>query len=436
MLKVKLILALVYVSTFAETATKVSNKVRNHGNDVLSHSTALTATKVKNVVKTTAKNESKVKARNVFTDPAVLWPHGIIPFIFDENVPAFTKIELLAAMQEIEMSSYSGKSLCVKFVPRSTETDYVHISWTSGLSGSTNIGRAGGRQDMTVNSAGGRGHDDNLEILLMVIGLIPEVMRPDRDTYLNVNLNNAVSADSFRVLSGVGTSAFGQNFDYESLVLGDPYQYARDASYPVTSARQSGKVMGQSVSMTTGDVTLLQHAYQCTIDSSHVINLLGSLPLECHFHTDTCSFTQDNTDDFDWVVQAGPTATTGTGPNADYSSGSGKFALAQAVNHHYAVARLNSPQFPAGEYCLRVNLHMYGKDIGNLKIAAVLSSGDKEYLLNKYGSLQNNWYHIYSTINSKASFTIQIQATIGQGDQGDIAIDDVYMYNGECIEWD
>ncbi|XP_053388194.1 uncharacterized protein LOC123563485 isoform X1 [Mercenaria mercenaria] len=429
-------LTLVYVITSAKTATKVTNKIRDHANDILSHSTVLAATKTKTLVLTTVKGESKIQTRNVLTDPTKLWSQGKIPFIFDENVPAFTKIELLAAMQEIEMSAYSGHKLCAMFVPRSTETDYVHIAWTSGLSGSTSIGRVGGRQEMTVNSAGGRGHDDNLEILLMTMGLIPEIMRPDRDTYLNININNAVSSNPFRVLTGTGTSDFGQHFDYDSLVLGNPYQFAIDAAYPVTSAKQSGKVMGQSVSMTTGDVTLLQHAYHCTIDSSHDIDLLGTLPLECHFHTDICSFTQDHTDDFDWVVQAGPTATSGTGPNADYSSGSGKFALAQAVNHHNQVARLASPTFNAGEYCLRVNLHMFGRDIGALKIAAVLPSGLKKYLLNHSGQLGKGWYHIYSTINSKSSFHLQIEATIGSGDQGDIAIDDVYMYNGECIEWD
>jgi hypothetical protein len=159
------------------------------------------------------------------------------------------------------------------------------------------------------------------------------------------------------------------------------------------------------------------------------------MPLVCHFHTDICTFTQDQQDDFDWVVQAGPTPVYGTGPSADYSSGSGKFALAQASGHHNQVARLISPQFPAGQYCFRMNLHMFGSDIETLKVSAMVSSGQSSDLLNQKGALDNSWYHIYTDINSKEAFNIQITATMGDGDRGDIGVDDVYMYNGQCIEW-
>lgn len=379
----------------------------------------------------------KLHTRNAFTDPNHLWPNGRVPFIFDENIPAFTTVELLAAMQEIETSTYSGGKNCVTFVPRTTETDYVHISWTSSTHGSTGIGRSGGVQDMTVNSAGGRGHDDNLYIMLLVLGLIPEVMRTDRNNYLNINITNAASTDSFRILTGQGTSAFGQPFDYNSLLLGNPYQYAKDASFPVTSAVKDNQVMGQSVSLSTGDATLLQHAYHCAIDSSNVMNILGTLPLVCHFHSDICTMKQDTNDDFDWVVQAGPTATYGTGPNADYSSGSGKFALAVAQNHHGQKARLMSPSIPAGQYCLRANIHQYGNDQGTLRISAIPDGGTSGVdVLNHAGTLGSQWYHVYLTVNSKASFTILFEATIGNGDQSDIALDDIYLYNGKCIEWD
>ena len=381
--------------------------------------------------------DNKIHTRNAFTDPNRLWPNGRIPFILDENIPAFTIVELMAAMQEIETSTYSGGKMCVMFVPRTTEDDYIHISWTSATHGSTSIGRAGGRQDMTVNSAGGRGHDDNLFEFMLILGLIPEIMRSDRNTYVNINITNAISTDPFRILTGQGTSTFGQGFDYNSLLLGNPYQYARDPSVPVTSAINDGQVMGQSVSLSTGDATLLQHAYNCAIDSSNVVNLLGTLQLQCHFHTDICNLVQDTTDNFDWIVQAGPTATSGTGPNADYSSGSGKFALAVAQNHHGQVARLMTQSIKAGEYCLRANLHQFGSDQGKLRISAIpdgTTSGVD--VLNHSGSLGPVWYHVYLTVTSKAPFKIQFEATIGAGDQSDIALDDVYLYNGKCIEWD
>lgn len=377
----------------------------------------------------------KRPVRNALTDPDFLWPNGRIPIVLDENMPAFTKIEILAAMQEIEMSTYSNGQPCVMYVPRSSEDDYVHISWTNDTHGSASVGRIGGRQDITVDSTSRRGHDDNLFSLMVTLGLVPEIMRTDRNTYININITNVATTEPFRILTGEGSSTFGQPFDYESILLQTPYTYALDATYPVTSATEPGHVLGQSVSLTTGDATLLQQAYGCGVDSSNVINLLGDIPINCHFHQDTCTLQQDKADDFDWLVQEGPTATYGTGPNADYSSGSGSFALAEARGHYGMVAALSSGDLPAGEYCVRVQVHMFGKDVGKLRITIQTANGRRE-ILHQNGSLpKNNWYHLYLTFSSKIDFYLLIEATMGNGDEGDIAIDDFYLYNGECIEW-
>lgn len=378
-----------------------------------------------------SKHEQK---RNAMTDPDNLWPNGKIPVVFDSNIPAFTKIEILAAMQEIEMSTYSNGRHCIMYVPRSSENDYIHISWTSGTQGSTSIGRVGGRQDMTVDSTSSRGHDDNLFTLMITLGLIPEIMRTDRNQYMNINITNAASEIPFRILTGEGTSAFGQPFDYDSLLLETPYTYAKDGAYPVTSAVQDGKVLGQGVSLSKGDATLLQNAYHCTVDSSNVINLLGDMPINCHFHNDLCTLQQDSNDDFDWVVQSGPTATYGTGPNADYSSGSGKFALAEARGHNEMLARLISPALAAGEYCLRVQLHMFGKDAGKLRITMDAGGDTAEILLQNGPLPTDGWYHLYSALTAKVEFKLNFEAMMG-GDEGDIALDDIFLYNGDCIEW-
>lgn len=407
------------------------NLIQQKGNQDVS------ATEMQHSKATVSFKKHKRPIRNVLTNAESLWPSGKVPFGFDTNVPAFTKIELLAAMQEIETSTYSGSKPCVTFVPRSSESDYVHISWTSGSSSPTSVGRDGGRQDIVVTSASARGHDDDLYVLMITLGIVPEVMRQDRNTYLNVNFTNAVSLDIFATLSGVGTSTFGLPFDYNSLALFSPYNFATDASYPVISAKESGNVIGQSVSLSPGDTALLQHAYQCTIDDSNLLNLLGDMPLNCHFHSDLCSFRQDTTDDFDWILEEGPTTTFGTGPNADHSSGSGKYAVAEARGHNYKVARLISPQLAAGDYCFRAYVNMFGKDAGQLSVKIYYSLGlEGDEFVRLQGPLPlNQWYTIYRTVTSALAFSIHIEATMGSGDQGDIALDDVYVYDGDCIEW-
>lgn len=43
----------------------------------------------------------------------------------------------------------------------------------------------------------------------------------------------------------------------------------------------------------------------------------------CNFENGYCGWTQDKTDDFDWMRHANTTGTAGTGPYADHTTGSG-----------------------------------------------------------------------------------------------------------------
>ncbi|MBN2489721.1 MAG: hypothetical protein JXQ29_02600 [Planctomycetes bacterium] len=51
----------------------------------------------------------------------VLWPGGRVPYVFDANVSAAQQTAMLGAMKEWENVSP------VRFVPRTSEADYLHI---------------------------------------------------------------------------------------------------------------------------------------------------------------------------------------------------------------------------------------------------------------------------------------------------------------------
>ena len=42
----------------------------------------------------------------------------------------------------------------------------------------------------------------------------------------------------------------------------------------------------------------------------------------CTFENDECGWTEDQTDDFDWTRASGQTASFGTGPSFDHTTGS------------------------------------------------------------------------------------------------------------------
>lgn len=49
---------------------------------------------------------------------------------------------------------------------------------------------------------------------------------------------------------------------------------------------------------------------------------LGGTSIACDFTYDLCGWSQDKTDNFDWLRNSGGTATQGTGPTADHTNGS------------------------------------------------------------------------------------------------------------------
>ncbi|KAI4540435.1 hypothetical protein MG293_009476, partial [Ovis ammon polii] len=153
-----------------------------------------------------------------------------------------------------------------------------------------------------------------------------------------------------------------------------------------------------------------------------------------------CLFTQDDTDNFDWTKQSTATRNTkytpNTGPNADRSGSKEGFYMYIETSRprlEGEKARLLSPVFsiapknPYGPtntaYCFSFFYHMYGQHIG-----------------------EKTQHHMTET-KKGVGITIDLLLTLilyqlifegirGPGIEGDIAIDDVSIAEGECAKQD
>jgi hypothetical protein len=77
-------------------------------------------------------------------DP-VLWPGGVVPYVFDANVNATNQARAITAMGDWEAVAN------VDFRPRNGESDYIHIQ-DATFNASEGIGMAGGRHDIWILS--------------------------------------------------------------------------------------------------------------------------------------------------------------------------------------------------------------------------------------------------------------------------------------------
>ncbi|XP_061785232.1 MAM domain-containing glycosylphosphatidylinositol anchor protein 2-like isoform X1 [Nerophis lumbriciformis] len=174
---------------------------------------------------------------------------------------------------------------------------------------------------------------------------------------------------------------------------------------------------------------------------------------QCSFEEEPiCMFTQDKNDDFDWTRHSAATRDTkytpNTGPSADRSGSKQGFYMyieTSRPRKEGDQARLVSPFFniapknpysitnpPA--YCFGFFYHMYGKHIGTLnaflKQKGQMSSDSPVWSLS--GNQGERWKQAKVSVHPTASFQVLLEGIRGPGIEGDIAIDDVTLEEGEC----
>ncbi|XP_045067272.1 MAM domain-containing glycosylphosphatidylinositol anchor protein 2-like isoform X3 [Coregonus clupeaformis] len=173
----------------------------------------------------------------------------------------------------------------------------------------------------------------------------------------------------------------------------------------------------------------------------------------CSFEEEPiCMFTQDKNDDFDWTRHSAATRDTkytpNTGPSDDRSGSKQGFYMyieTSRPRKEGEVARLVSPFFnvvpknPYGianppAYCFGFFFHMYGKHIGTLN--AFLRQKGQAVAEGPAWSLSGNqgdrWKQAKVSIHPTTSFQVVLEGIRGPGIEGDIAIDDVTLEEGEC----
>ncbi|OWF37287.1 uncharacterized protein LOC110440368 [Mizuhopecten yessoensis] len=172
-----------------------------------------------------------------------------------------------------------------------------------------------------------------------------------------------------------------------------------------------------------------------------------------------CGFIQESSST-SWKQGKGSVSST-TGPLSDHTYGSvtGHYMYldaAQVASYSSGqhVVRMTSPLLtPSTGYCLRFWYNMYGKDIETLNVYAKISGGsglgNPVYVHS--GQVDRNWHMAEVSLDSEYtshSFSFMFEATTHAqksshyssghsytaytGEKGDIAIDDVYIYNTSC----
>ena len=164
--------------------------------------------------------------RNAIRDDYYRWPQKTVPYEISSKFNQREKSIILQAMEEFR------KKTCIRFKDRTTERDHIYIY--KGLGCSSNIGRVGGRQYVSLSSASRCVYTPVvIHELMHAVGFHHEQSRSDRDNYVTINYQNIRAEEAnrnfenFKSYTQTEIDHLGEKYDYCSVMHYGEYFFSK-----------------------------------------------------------------------------------------------------------------------------------------------------------------------------------------------------------------
>jgi Astacin (Peptidase family M12A)/Divergent InlB B-repeat domain len=153
----------------------------------------------------------------------------------------------------------------IKFVARTTETDYVNFNFNPSDNSAqceANVGRAGGKQE--VAGSGGSSNPCTVGTVLHemghTIGLWHEQSRPDRNTYISVNYGSLIKGSISNFNQTFDNAQTPTLFDYASIMEYPALSFSRNGG-PAIESIPAGIPLSNLTGYTAADIDGIERLY-------------------------------------------------------------------------------------------------------------------------------------------------------------------------------
>uniref|UniRef100_A0A8C5QBQ2 Metalloendopeptidase n=1 Tax=Leptobrachium leishanense TaxID=445787 RepID=A0A8C5QBQ2_9ANUR len=178
-----------------------------------------------------------------------------VPYTLSTDYSAEEVDTIKTAMQDFATLT------CVRFVPWSTEDDYVMIIPDSGCW--SYVGRIGGAQELSLSKDGCVRKGIAQHELNHVLGFLHEQCRSDRDNYVDIIKANIIEglADNFNEYD---TNNLGLEYDYASVMHYGSFAFSKSAKLATIVPKQNSSIpIGQRYGLSNLDIAKINKLYTC-----------------------------------------------------------------------------------------------------------------------------------------------------------------------------
>ena len=151
---------------------------------------------------------------------------------------------------------------------------------------------------------------------------------------------------------------------------------------------------------------------------NYCINMHKYLPFssapsvyDCNFEQSLCTWTQSLADNFNWTRKQGSTASIGTGPKGDHTTGGSQgyyvFIETSLPRKPNETAQLVSSSIPSTrQKCLQFWYHMYGAHVDTLNIYTKVGSNLGSAVWTKKGTKGDKWWQGSVELTVSSNFQV------------------------------
>ncbi|XP_040267560.1 embryonic protein UVS.2-like [Bufo bufo] len=216
----------------------------------------------------------KTTGRSATSCTGCLWPKSangtvIVPYSFSSNYSSLNLALFKTSMEDFETLT------CIRFVPRTTEKDYISIVSSQGCV--SYLGRIGGVQMVGLDINGCMFRGTIQHELNHALGFYHEHTRSDRDDHVTIMYQNIAPAytESF---DKQNANNLGLEYDFGSVMHYNRFAFSNTSGQPTIVTKPDPNIpIGQRDGLSVLDVSKINRLYQCNVCAYLLNEKNGSL---------------------------------------------------------------------------------------------------------------------------------------------------------------